>query len=180
MVGSSGVLDRAALERLVEAGVVTHSQASALGRAQGLAVAEAGDAPGGGTAPGLPRVSLDARPLGLFLAVFGLVALVWSAATLFGDLFGVRQTIPGAGLLDAVRAVACLLLVVGGRRLWRGLLSGKPVVLIGLVLFGLSTLLLALRQLAHPVTILLVLAWTVLYYLAAASRVRSAPPPESL
>ena len=174
-VVDSGPLDQAALERVVEAGLVTPSQATALRRSQAV------EAPAAEVSaerlPSLPRLSLDARPLGLLLAGLGVLALLWSAVALFGELFGSGRHAPATELLDAVRLVACLLVTIGGRRMWRGLESGKPVVLIGLVLFGLSALLLGLRQLAHPVAmLLLVLAWTVLYYVTAASRLRPEAP----
>jgi hypothetical protein len=90
------------------------------------------------------------------------------------DAFGTPRRPLAAWLLDAVRVLAGVLALTGGRRMYRGADNGKPLVLIGLVLYGLAGVLLSVRRLADPVSILLVLAWGAVYYVTATSRSRPA------
>jgi hypothetical protein len=182
--------DAAALERLVDAGVITRSQAAAVERAQrvdgrrppfggsvtpGPPTPELNRQPPGVRIPRLPRIAVDARKLGVLVATLAFAGLVWAVLALLIDVFGTPRRPVGAALLDAVRVLAGLLVLVGGRRMYRGADNGKPLTLIGLVLYGLASALLSVRRLAEPSSILLALAWAVLYYVTATSRSRPAP-----
>jgi hypothetical protein len=176
------------LEALAEAGVITRSQAAAIRRRQhpnGLrpvpaarsrAALEVPAAARRGPGVRPPRLSLDARKLGVLLAGIALVGLVWAAASLFMDVFVTPRRPVGVGLLDSLRVLAGVLALFGGRRMYRGVPNGKPLALIGLVLYGLASVLLAVRRLGDPVAIALMLGWAVLYYLTTVSRFRPVQP----
>jgi hypothetical protein len=176
--------DPGALEGLVDAGVIIRSQATAIQRAEragghGPAMSRSlppasGHAEPAGTPLGvrLPRIALDARKLGAFLAAIAFLGLVWALAAVIIDAFGTPRRPLGAGFLDAVRVLAGALALIGGRRMYRGADNGKPLLLIGLVLYGVASVLLSVRRLADPVSILLALAWGVAYYVTATSRSR--------
>jgi hypothetical protein len=169
-----------ALEELVKAGLITRSQATAVQRAEradghGPALSRALAPALGNAEPAgvrLPRIAADARKLGGFLAAIAFLGLVWALVALMIDAFGSPRRPLAAGLLDAVRVLAGVLALIGGRRMYRGADNGKPLVLIGLVLYGLASALLSVRRLADPVSILLALAWGTAYYVTATSRSR--------
>jgi hypothetical protein len=177
-----------ALDRLVEAGIITRSQAAAVRRRQhpnGLRPAPVArssarsDAPGvAGREPGgrPSRFSIDARKLGVFLAAIALVGLAWAGISLVIDVVGTPRRPVGVALLDSTRLLAGVLALVGGRRMYRGVQNGKPLALIGLVIYGLASALLAVRRLGDPVVIALILGWALLYYLTTVSRLRPISP----
>jgi hypothetical protein len=184
-VGEPGAED---LEGLVEAGVITRSQSAAIRRRQhpnGLrrvpttasrAVPEVPEAAARQPDVGRPRLSLDGRKLGVFLAAIALVGLVWAGAALLMDVLVTPRRPAPVALLDSMRLLAGVLALFGGRRMYRGVPNGKPLALIGLVLYGLATVLLAVRRLGDPVAIALMLGWALLYYLTTVSRFRPVQP----
>jgi hypothetical protein len=177
------------LEGLVGAGLLIRSQAAALRRAQSpnghALVALTGGQPalspsgrgGGELGVRLPRLSLDARKLGAFLAAAAFVGAVWAAVSLLSGAFGTPRHPAGVALLDSLRLLGGLLALVGGRRMYRGTQNGKLPALIGLVIYALASVLLTVRRLGDPVVVLLLLGWAVLYYLTAASRFRTVQSP---
>jgi len=177
-----------ALDRLVEAGVITPSQAAAVRRRQhpnGLRAAPVARSRTRPDAPALSgrelgirpsRFSIDARKVGVFLAGIALVGLAWAGTSLVVDVFGTPRRPVGVSLLDSTRLLAGVLALVGGRRMYRGVQNGKPLALIGLVIYGLASALLAVRRLGDPVVIALMLGWALVYYLTTVSRFRPAPP----
>jgi hypothetical protein len=112
------------------------------------------------------------------------VALAWAGTSLLMDVFGTPRRPVGVALLDSMRLLAGVLVLAGGRRMYRGVQNGKPLALIGLVLYGLASVSLAVRRLGDPGAIALILGWALLYYLTTVSRfrpvthARSAPGPE--
>ena len=169
------------LEGLVESGVLIRSQAAAVTRGQssnGRAPAPlraarprgAAEPAGEGVGLRLPRPSIDAQELGVLLAAVAFVGLVWAVLSLLTDATATPRHPAGVALLDSVRLLAAVLALVGGRRMYRGVESGKVLVLTGLVIYALAGALLGLRTLADPVVILLLLSWALLYYLTAVSR----------
>jgi hypothetical protein len=184
-----------ALAGLIEAGVITRSQAAAVRRQHSnghgpVPAARAGparDVPavaGGELGLRPHRLSLDARKVGVFLAAIALLGLAWAGLSLLMDVTGTPRRPVGVALLDSVRLLAGVLALVGGRGMYRGVQNGKPLALIGLVLYGLASVLLAVRRLGDPVAIALMLGWALLYYLTTVSRFRpvqqapSAPGPD--
>jgi hypothetical protein len=179
-----------ALDRLVEAGIITRSQAAAVRRRQHpnglrpepLAASSRPrpDAPAVAKAAELgirtPRLSIDGRKLGAFLAAIALVGLAWAGVSLVMDVIGTPRRPVGVALLDSMRLLAGVLALVGGRRMYRGVQNGKPLALIGLVIYGLASALLAVRRLGDPVVIALILGWALLYYLTTVSRLRPISP----
>jgi hypothetical protein len=178
------------LDRLVETGVITPSQAAAVRRRQhpnGLRPLPVARSRPSADAPALAgrelrvrpsRFSIDARKLGVLLAAIALVGLAWAGISLAIDVFGTPRRPVGLALLDSTRLLAGVLALVGGRRMYRGVQNGKPLALIGLVIYGLASALLAVRRLGDPVVIALMLGWALLYYLTTVSRFRPVPPAQ--
>jgi hypothetical protein len=178
--------DAIALGPLVEAGVITPSQAAVLagGRSglNGKGRSSNGNAhrPGAAGAPRSwsrvdfsPRLSVSAERLGLVLSAVAFAALVWGGVALATDLLVSPRRPLGTELVDAIRVAASLLALIGGRRMYRGAEHGKPLVLTGLALFALMTAAASLRRLADAATVAVLLSCLVLYYLAAISRLKS-------
>ncbi|MDQ6742434.1 MAG: hypothetical protein M3Z97_05930 [Candidatus Dormibacteraeota bacterium] len=175
------------LEGLVEAGILTRSQAAAVSRAQRsnghspLTVAGppparvVPEAAAGRLGVRLPRFAPDARKLGVLLAAVAFVGLVWAVFSLLTDALATPRHPAGVALLDSMRLLTSVLTLVGGRRMYRGMQNGKVLVLTGLVIYALASVLLAARQLADPVVVVLLLSWAVLYYVTAVSRFGPAP-----
>ena len=170
------------LDRLVGSGILTHSQAAAIRRTQRSnghsLVPVAGGRPAGSGAEQrygrlgvrLARPSPDARKLGVFLAGIAFAGLVWAGVAFLTAALGTPRHPAGVALLDALRLLASVLALVGGRRMYRGMQSGKTLVMVGLVIYALASVLLAVRRLADPIVILFLLSWALLYYLTAVSR----------
>jgi hypothetical protein len=177
--------DRDALAPLVEAGVITPSQAAAVaGRRPGLngergflgdRAQRRGSAgsirvwPRGGVGP---RLSLRAEHLGLVLSALAFAALLWAGVALATDLLVSPRKPLGTELVDVIRVAASLVALIGGRRMYRGAEQGKPLVLTGLALFALMTATSSLRRLADPPTVGVLASSVVLYYLAATSKIK--------
>jgi hypothetical protein len=179
-----------ALERLVEAGVITRSQAGAVqrtqagnghalvpvtGRRPALAAAET---TGSEHAVRAPRLSLDANRLGVFLASVGFAGALWAVITILAALLSTPRKPLGVDVAGALQLLGAVLVLVGGRRMFRGVQNGKPMALIGLLIFALASLLLFARRLGDPVVLGLLLAWGLLYYLTMLSRFRPTREPE--
>jgi hypothetical protein len=179
--------DRDALAPLVEAGVITPSQAAAVAGGRAGLNGEGRPSSGSAHRPASarstrawsrvdvrPRLSLSAERLGLVLSALAFAGLVWSGVALATDLLVSPRKPLGIELVDAIRVAASLLALIGGRRMYRGAEHGKPLVLTGLALFALMTAATSLRRLADPATVAVLLSCVVLYYLAATSKLKSA------
>ena len=177
--------DAIALAPLVEAGVITPSQAAVLAGGRAGLNGEGRSSGGNAYRPGAagstrawsidfrPRLSVSAERLGLVLSAVAFAALVWGGVALATDLLVSPRKPLGTELVDAIRVAASLLALIGGRRMYRGAEHGKPLVLTGLALFALMTAAASLRRLADPATVAVLLSCVVLYYLAATSRLKS-------
>jgi uncharacterized membrane protein len=178
--------DAIALAPLVEAGVITPSQAAVLaggraglngdGRSSGgkaYRPRSAGSTRAWSRGDFRPRLSVSAERLGVVLSAVAFAALIWGGVALATDLLVSPRKPLGTELVDAIRVAASLLVLIGGRRMYRGAEHGKPLVLTGLALFALMTAAANLRRLADPATVAVLLSCVVFYYLAATSRFKS-------
>jgi hypothetical protein len=182
-----GEPDPAALQGLVADGVITASQAAAVGRVEldgkrgGLTTGEGAQRSaatalqrGGPRRPSSPPLPLDAGKLGVALAAFAFAGLLWALAGLASDLVATPPKPLGAELVDGVRVLASVLALIGGRRVYRGAQHGKPLVMTGLPLYALVTLAAGSRRLADPWVVALLASCGVLCVLTLLSRF--APP----
>jgi hypothetical protein len=179
------------LGRLVEAGVITRSQAGAVQRMQlgnghalvpvtGRQSAAVGPEPDGRPAGvRVPRLSLDARKLGVFLAGIASLGVLWAVISILAGVIGAPRRSLGVDLAEALGVLGSALVLVGGRRMYRRVQNGKPMALIGLVIYLLASLLLLARRLGDPVVLGLLVAWAVLYYLTTLSRFRPLQKPDT-
>lgn len=174
--------DHAALSSLVEIGVLTPSQVGAVRR---LPVDGRGGAPWATGAPessrllerqgvgsrGLAsRLSLDAGRLGVVVTVLAFACLVWALAGLASDLVATQRRPVGLELADGARLLASVLGLIGGRRMFRGAQSGKPLTMMGLLLYAAVTLAAGFRRLSDPWVVTQLASCAVLYTLSLFGR----------
>jgi hypothetical protein len=177
-----GEPEPAALQGLVDAGVITSSQAAAIRRAQ--LDGRRGDVRSrGATEPSaaaarqgvrsrfeLPRLSLDAGRLGVVLAALAFAVLVWGLAGLVSDLVAAPRKPVVMERVDGMRLLASVLVLIGGRRMYREAQDGKQLILIGLLLYALVTLAAGFRRLADPSVMAVLASCALLYVLTLLSR----------
>jgi hypothetical protein len=179
----SGEQDPAALQGLVAVGVITPSQAAAVGRFQlngtrgGLTSGGAGQRSEAIAVRGVrlhrpspPSLSLDSGKLGVVLAAFAFTGLLWALGGLASDLVATPRKPLGAELAGGIRLLASILGLIGGRRLYRGAENGKPLMVTGLLLYALVTLATGFRRLADPSVITILASCAVLFVLTLLSR----------
>ena len=175
-----GEPDPAALQGLVEVGVVTPSQVGAFRRLRlngmggGLRTAESARVADrqGLRSPGraISRLSPDAGRLGVVLAALAFAGLAWALAGLASDLVAAQRRPVGLELVDGMRLLASVLGLIGGRRMYRGAQDGKPMALMGVLLYAAVTLAAGFRRLSDPWVATQLASCAALYTLTVFSR----------
>jgi hypothetical protein len=172
--------DHSALQGLVEVGVLTPSQVAVLRRLRlngaggGPRTAESShvaDRQGAGPrGRATSRLSLDAGRLGVVLAALAFAGLAWALAGLASDLVAPQRQQVGLELADGMRLLASVLGLIGGRRMYRGSQDGKPMALMGILLYAAVTLAAGFRKLSDPWVVAQLASCAALYALTVSSR----------